>query len=122
MTVKCSVFVATSLDGYIARVNGDLDWLTNKPAGNANEDYGYKEFFDSVDTIVMGRKTYEFVAALNAWPYAGKRTIVLCRASGRIPGNLARKVEVMSGSPLELVRHQEEKGARHVYVDGGKTI
>lgn len=122
MTVKCSVFVATSMDGYIARLNGELDWLTNTAAANANEDYGYKEFLNTVDTVVMGRKTYEFVLSINEWPYAGKRSIVLSSEPGQVPGNLADDVEVMSGAPADLVRRLDAEGARHVYVDGGKTI
>jgi dihydrofolate reductase len=122
MAVKCSVFVATSLDGYIARLNGELDWLTNTAAANISEDYGYKEFFDTVDTVVLGRKTYEFVLSINEWPYAGKKTIILSREAGKVPGNLAFDVEVMSGPPADLVRRLEAEGARHIYVDGGKTI
>jgi dihydrofolate reductase len=122
MTVKCSVFIATSLDGYFARLNGDLDWLTTTAATNAGEDYGYKEFFDTVDTVIMGRKTYEFILAINEWPYAGKRNIVLSHEARKVPGNLAFNVEIMSGPPADLVRRLEAEGVRHVYVNGGRTI
>jgi dihydrofolate reductase len=122
MSVKCSVFVAASLDGYIARLNGDLGWLTNTAAANPGEDYGYKEFFDTVDTVVLGRKTYEFVLSINEWPYADKKTIVLSREGGKVPGNLANDVKVMSGPPADLVRSLETEGVHHIYVDGGKTI
>jgi dihydrofolate reductase len=122
MTVKCSVFVAISMDGFIARLNGDLDWLTNIAAANVNEDYGYKEFFDTVDTVVLGRHTYEFVLSQNDWPYTGKKVIVLSRDAGKVPGNLAYNVEVLSGLPVDLVRLLEAEGVRHAYIDGGKTI
>jgi dihydrofolate reductase len=122
MTVKCSVFVAISMDGYLARLNGDLDWLTKTAAANASEDYGYKEFFDTVDTVILGRKTYEHLLSLNDWPYAGKRTIVLSRDAGKVPGDLAYPVNIMSGPPAGLVRRLEVEGAHHVYVDGGTTI
>ena len=122
MSVKCSVFVAASLDGYIARLNGDLGWLTNTAAANPGEDYGFKEFINTVDTVVLGRKTYEFVLSINEWPYAGKRCIVLSSDAGKVPGNLAYDVRVMSGFPADVVRHLEAEGVRNIYVDGGKTI
>ena len=71
--MRASVFVGTSVDGFIARQNGDLDWL---PAGGG-EPHGYDEFIATVDTIVIGRKTFETVLAFETWPYGEKRVVVL---------------------------------------------
>jgi dihydrofolate reductase len=115
MTV--SVFVGTSVDGFIARPNGDLDWL---PSGGG-EPHGYDEFIASVDAIVIGRKTFETVLAFEAWPYAGKRVVVL---SDRPVDLSAAKgaVEQMGGAPAEIVSRLAASGAHHLYVDGGVTI
>jgi dihydrofolate reductase len=122
MSITCSVFIATSLDGFIARSNGDIDWLTDPGGADAGEDYGYQEFIDSVDTLVVGRNTYELVLSFDAWPYAGKRVVVLSHGAPPVPEHLSGSVEITSGQPAELVRCLSESGARHVYVDGGKTI
>ena len=122
MTIRCSVFIAISLDGFIARRNGDIDWLTDTGDGNGSEDHGYKEFIDSVDTLVMGRNTYELALTFKEWPYAGKKLVVLTSGSPNVPDNLSGGVEIMSCSPAELVHQLSENGARHLYVDGGKTI
>jgi len=115
MTV--SVFVGASVDGFIARPNGDLDWL---PA-DGGEPHGYDEFIASVDAIVIGRKTFETALAFEAWPYAGKRVVVL---SDRPVDLSAAKgaVEQMGGAPDEIVSRLAASGAHHLYVDGGVTI
>lgn len=126
--MKASVYIATSLDGFIAREDGDLDWLPGSDpneshdSGEVNEDYGYQEFMDSVDVLVMGRSTFETVLAFGQWPYGGKRVVVL--SSKLRPGSddLPESVEVMSGSPGEVIEALQESGARHLYIDGGKTI
>ncbi len=115
MTV--SVFVGTSVDGFIARRNGDLDFL---PEGGG-EPHGYVEFMASVDALVIGRKTFETVLTYDPWPYGDKRVVVL---SGR-PVNLSAAsgvVEQMAGPPAEIVSRLAETGARNLYVDGGITI
>jgi dihydrofolate reductase len=112
-----SVFVGTSVDGFIARPNGDLDWL---PAGGG-EPHGYDEFIASVDAIVIGRKTFETVLAFPTWPYGGKRVVVL---SSRPVDLSAAKgvVEQMGGPPAEIVSRLAASGARQLYVDGGITV
>jgi len=112
-----SVFIGTSVDGFIARPDGALDFL---PA-DGGEPHGYNEFFASVDALVIGRNTFETVMAFPEWPYGDKRVVVL---SGR-PLNLAKvasSVEQMQGSPREIVAKLEARGIRHIYVDGGVTI
>jgi dihydrofolate reductase len=115
MTV--SVFIGTSVDGFIARPNGDLDFL---PPGGG-EPHGYNEFIATVDTIVIGRKTFETVLAMESWPYGDKRVVVL---SSR-PIDMSRAggvVEQMAGPTGEIVSQLTASGAHHLYIDGGITI
>jgi dihydrofolate reductase len=120
--VKASAYIATSLDGFIARENGDIDWLPAPGKDGSSEDYGYKEFIDTVDVLVMGRNTFEKVWTFPEWPYGNKPVVVLSHSPVNIPKHLAKSVETMSCSPHDLVRRLSERGARHLYVDGGKTI
>jgi len=117
--MKTTVYIATSVDGFIARENGGIDWL---PGGGDAEDYGYQEFIDSVDAIVMGRSTYEVVLSFGSWPYSEKPVIILSSRQVDIPDDIARTVESMSAPPREVVRRLTERGFRHLYIDGGKTI
>jgi len=84
MIAKTSVFVAASLDGFIARPDGGLDWL-GEPGAKDREDYGYREFIDTVDALIMGRNTFEKALSFSAWPYPGKRVAVLTRGALKIP-------------------------------------
>lgn len=116
-TVKTSVFVGTSVDGFIARANGDLDFL---PPGSG-EPHGYHEFMATVDALVIGRKTFETVLAFDAWPYGDKPVFVLStRPLAATPRGAV--VERMSGDPAEITSRLAARGLRHVYVDGGITI
>ena len=116
MTV--SVFVGASVDGFIARTNGDLDWL---PAGGG-EPHGYDEFMASVDALVIGRKTYEKVLSFEAWPYGDKRVVILSRRPVDLSAAGAGVGEQMAGPPAEIVSRLAASGAHHLYVDGGITI
>ena len=114
--MTASVFVGTSLDGFIARKDGRFDFLPDDP-----EPHGFEEFLASVDALVMGRNTFETVMGFDAWPYGEKRVVAL---SSR-PLELSRakgKVEQMAGEPAEIVAKLEASGARHLYVDGGITV
>ena len=115
MTV--SVFIATSLDGFIARPNGDLDWL---PADA--EPHGYDEFIAGVDALVIGRKTFETVLSFGAWPYGDKRVVVLSSRPVDLSAAGGGLVEQMAGPPAEIVSQLAARGAHHLYVDGGITI
>ena len=116
MTV--SVFIGTSVDGFIARPNGALDFL---PEGGG-EPHGYNEFIASVDALVIGRKTFETVLALPEWPYAGKQVIVLSSRPIDLSPAPRAQVEQMSGTPHEIHSQLSSRGFRHVYVDGGITV
>jgi dihydrofolate reductase len=113
-----SVFIGTSLDGFIARPNGDLDFL---PAGGG-EPHGYDEFMAGIDTLVIGRKTYETVLAYPEWPYGKRRVVVLSSGPLNFSGAPKGMVEHMGGSPAEIASRLAATGARNVYVDGGVTI
>jgi dihydrofolate reductase len=117
-TMIASVFIGTSVDGFIARLNGSFDFL---PEGGG-EPHGYNEFFASVDALVIGRKTFEIVLALPEWPYGDKRVIVLSTQKLDLSQVPAGRVEQMQGSPREIVSQLESRGLRHIYIDGGVTI
>lgn len=116
MTV--SVFIGTSVDGFIARLNGSFDFL---PEGGG-EPHGYDEFMASVDALVIGRKTFETVLTLAEWPYAGKRVVVLSSQPLDLSAARGGMVEQMAGLPSTIVAKLAESGANHLYVDGGITI
>jgi len=115
--VRASVFVGTSVDGFIARANGKLDFL---PPGGG-EPHGYDEFMATVDALVMGRKTFETVLTFDSWPYGGKPVIVLSTRP-LAPAPLGAVVERMSGDPAGIVSQLAARGVQHIYVDGGVTI
>ena len=113
---RCSVFIATSLDGYIARPDGTFDFLSI--VERAGEDYGFAEFFASIDALVIGRNTYETALAFPEWPYAGKRCIVLThRETPSVHGE-----QFFAGAPSALVDQLGLTGAQRLYVDGGAVI
>ena len=112
-----SVFVGTSVDGFIARRNDELDFL---PEGGG-EPHGYDEFFAGVDAIVIGRRTFETVLTFEEWPYGDKTVVVL--SSGPLDlSTVSGAVERMDGPPAEIVSRLAARGMRHIYVDGGITI
>jgi dihydrofolate reductase len=113
-----SVFVGTSVDGFIARKNGSFDFL---PA-DGGEPHGYEEFMASVDVLVIGRNTFDVVRAMPAWPYGQKRVIVLSSHAVDLSDVRDGVVEHMAGSPEEIVAKLAASGAKHLYVDGGITI
>jgi dihydrofolate reductase len=116
-SVKASVFIGTSLDGFIARPNGELDFL---PPGGG-EPHGYQEFMATVDALVIGRKTFETVLAFETWPY-GQKPVFVLSSHELAPGPLGAVVEHMSGEPAEIVSQLVARGVQHIYVDGGVTI
>lgn len=123
MKPRISVFIATSLDGFIARKDGSIDWLnnanTNVPKG---EDGGYHAFMASVDVLIMGRNTYEQVLTFGEWPYGEKKVIILSSRKIEFPAHLPKTVSWSSASPVQLVKTLSTQGAKRLYVDGGVTI
>jgi dihydrofolate reductase len=116
--MKASVFIATSLDGFIARLDGALDWLP--PDGG--EPHGYDEFIATVDVLVIGRKTFETVLTFDAWPYGTKPVIVLTHRTSGLKAPEGAQCDFMSGAPPEIVGRLTTRGFTHAYVDGGVTI
>ena len=116
MTV--SVFVGASVDGFIARLNHDLDFL---PPGGG-EPHGYDEFIASVDAIVIGRRTFEKVLTLGPWAYGAKRVVVLSSRPVDLSAAAGGVVEQMAGPEAEIVARLAASGASNLYVDGGITI
>lgn len=123
MRAKTSVFIAASLDGFIARKDGSLDWLdeANKSVPEG-EDCGYLLFMESVDALVMGRKTFEKVLSFGEWGYGKKEVIVLSSSAIDIPDFVPDTVRFLSASPEEVVLKLSEEGKKHLYIDGGNTI
>lgn len=115
--MKASVFVGASVDGFIARANGDLDFL---PA-DGGEAHGYDEFMATVDALVIGRKTFETALGFGSWPYGTKPVFVLS-THPLVPAPAEAVVERMSGEPPDIVSRLTARGIQHIYVDGGVTI
>jgi len=113
-----SVFVGVSVDGFIARKNGALDFLPP----NGGEPHGYDEFIKSIDAIVIGRNTYEVVLGFGGWAYGKKRVVVLSSHPLDFSAIREGKVEQMSGDPKEILARLAATGAKHLYVDGGITL
>jgi dihydrofolate reductase len=120
--MKISVFIATSLDGFIARLNGDIDWLLNAGDTNDPEDYGYSKFIATVDCLVMGRNSFEKVQSFPEWPYAGMRVVVLSRTLNTIPDQAVGKAELSAGPVEMLAAKLRAEGLGRIYIDGGKTV
>lgn len=124
---SANVFIATSLDGFIARDDGSIDWL-NDGGGSAavqatdGGDYGYTSFFETVDALVMGRNTFELVRTFPTWPYGKTPVIVLTTRPLKIPKELAKNVETMSGTAKAIADRLASRDLTQLYVDGGKTI
>lgn len=115
--MKTSMYAAASMDGFIARPNGDIDWLES--IAGAVEDYGYQAFYETVDCLVMGGKTYRQMGAFPEWPYAGKPTWVYSRSPfvPDIPAVFHADVP-----PCTLIERLKNEGMKHLWVLGGGEI
>lgn len=119
---SAEVFIATSLDGFIARPDGDIHWLTSRPVPEG-EDFGYAAFLDGIGAMVMGRESFEKVVTFPEWPYKTP-VVVLSRTPDRVavPAALRGNVRV-SDKPLRAVLEElGAEGVTRVYIDGGQTI
>lgn len=118
---KNSVFIATSIDGYIADKSGGIDWLHAIPNPEGN-DMGYIAFTEKIDALVMGRKTFETVCSFDMdWPYE-KSVFVLSNSLTAIPEKYSDKVFLVKGSLNDVLNHIHSKGFENLYIDGGSTI
>jgi dihydrofolate reductase len=116
--MRVSVFVGVSVDGFLARKDNRLDFLSQRP----EVDNGYGAFFATVDALVIGRATFDVVRGFKTWPYGTKRVIVLSHNPGRVRVPEAANCEVLSATPKQVVARLARRGVKHVYVDGGQTI
>jgi dihydrofolate reductase len=116
-----SAFIATSLDGFIARADNSIDWLENATS-DATEDYGYEEFVKVISTVVMGRKTFQKIQSFPEWPFQHQRVIVLSSTMKSAPAELADQVQLFNGDVTELSELLDSQGDTHVYVDGSRAI
>lgn len=121
-SISGHVFIATSLDGFIARPDGAIDWLPGLDS-DPGENYGYDAFIASIDGLVMGRNSFEKVLAFDEWPYP-KPVIVMTSSldASSLREDINGKVEFSPLSPGDLMRSLAQRGWRHVYVDGGQVI
>lgn len=115
--MKASVFIATSLDGFIARQDGGLDWLPS-----AGEAHGYEGFWATIDAVVIGRKTFEAVLAFGGWPYGSKPVVVLSTTLSKLKAPDGAVCDLMAGTPRQIVEKLAQRGLEHLYIDGGVTI
>lgn len=115
------VFIATSLDGFIARMDGDIEWLLSRD--DPSEDHGYNDFIKDVDGIIMGRGSYEKVLSFASWPYA-LPVVVLSRSLGPsdLPNALKDKVRFSKLKPRDIMEQVSREGWKKVYIDGGQII
>ena len=134
--MKCSVFIAPSVDGYIATQDGSVAWLESLGTSLSEEDKAselmehfnstFATYIDSVDCMILGRKLMEVLSSFDLtpeqWPYTGTRLIVLSNTLKEAPYNLKDRVEMYSGSISDLVTKLEDEGHKYVYIDGGTTI
>ena len=134
--MKCSVFIATSLDGYIATPDGDVDWLDTcgKQGVDLGDDadMGFSELMASVDCLIMGRNTLEKLASFGltaeTWPYGDVKVIGLSRTLKTLPagfaglGDIKNNIELFAGSIPKLIEKLEQQGLSHAYIDGGAVV
>jgi dihydrofolate reductase len=124
MRAEAHVFIATSIDGFIARPDGSLDWLMQaQAAAPVGEDFGYADFMADVDALVMGRKTFETVLGFDPWPYGERPVWVMSRQPAlAIPDALKATVQLSRTSAAALLQELAAQGIRRVYLDGGQLI
>lgn len=120
--MKISVFMAISLDGFIARPDGDVAWLHEGEPPPDGDDAGFGVFFNSIDVLVMGRASFEKVLEFDEWAYGSKPIVVMSKTLKTVPEHLRDTVTISSDSPQELIATLSEQGSRHMYLDGGKLI
>ena len=121
MSLRTTVYVGTSVDGFIARLDGSVDFL--EAGGPVDDDMGYGALMASIDVLVMGRNTFDFVVNAGVdWPYGDTTVMVVTSRPLELGGAPAETVESTALGPAELAAELEARGHRHAYVDGGLTV
>jgi len=118
--MKNIVYIATSIDGFIAKKDGNIDWLMETPNPDGS-DFGFNDFMENIDAIIMGRITFEQVLAFRKWPYH-KPVFVLSNTLHSVPDFLSSKAEIMKGTPYSIVKELNSRYFNNLYIDGGRTI
>lgn len=113
MSAPVTLFVAMSLDGFIAGPNDEIDWLFT------DQDYGFTPFFDSVDTIIMGRRSYQMSCSFDEWPYPGKQTIVCTRS---LTDQSDQRVQFSADNLPTLIARARAAGSRGIWLLGGGQL
>ncbi|MFQ3231188.1 dihydrofolate reductase family protein [Reinekea sp.] len=116
-----SIFAVVSLDGFITRLDGQLDWRVRAGNGSDNDTFGRTEFLKSVSTVVMGRRTFLKCLAETQWPYPHQRVVVLTKTLKEAPKHLAEQVQLFDGSVEDLAIELDADGESRVFLDGGKA-
>jgi dihydrofolate reductase len=114
------IYIAVSLDGFIARKDGNIDWLLELPNPDGS-DFGFADFMKNIDAVVMGRNTFEIVQSFNEWIYT-KPVFVLSRTLKSLPEKFSDKAELLNAKPNDVLRILNQRGFKNLYIDGGKTI
>src|SRR5258705_6128959 len=117
--MKAIVYIGTSLDGFIAKKNDDIDWLTQFQNAEVHEHYA--EFINRIDAIIIGRGTFEKVLSFPSWPYE-KKLFVLSTSIKQVPDTVREKLTVLSMKPAALLNYLSGEGFSNIYIDGGKVI
>lgn len=115
---KVKLYITASIDGYIARPDGDLEWLTGFP-NPSKTDYGYKDFFDSVDTVIMGNRTYHDILCMDVlWPYKDKETYVVTHHAQEAKEN----IRFISENVVETISELRKKDEKDIWLVGGGQL
>ena len=119
--MKKYVYIAQSVDGFIAKSDGNLDWLDHDSLG---EDYGFKNFMENIDVLLMGANTFRAVMNFDQWVYEGKKVFVLSSSLriDDVPEKLKSRIELTSLSPKKIISQLADEGHLGIYIDGGKLI
>lgn len=123
MRIECHVFIATSIDGFIARPNGSIDWLEEyNTLLPPNEDCGYAQFYNATDCLILGRKTFEKVLSFPEWPFQTKPVFVFSKNKTSSNKALPESVHFVTETPKALLERLCNEGFKKAYLDGGELI
>ncbi len=119
--MRTSVFIAQSLDGFIAKKDGDIEWLNEASQKAKDEDLGYESFMESCDYLIMGKNSFMKVLSFDTWPYDGEKVIVVSSTLKRLPEDI-KNVTLFNGDIKDLHTKLKNENCKKLYIDGGKLI
>lgn len=118
--MRTFIYIAQSIDGYIADKNGNLDWL-NDISNPDNSDFGFSKFMGNIDAIVMGRNTFDKVQSFGVWPYT-KMVYVISSSLNKLPIEYSNKAQILRLTPAQIIAKLNREGIENLYIDGGGLI